>query len=62
MQDLLVSLANALNNDPVLATYALAWVVLDLWGAAALALAYRSRLQERAGQLHPRPHSLFPHR
>jgi hypothetical protein len=55
-------LASALNNDPVLATYALAWVVLDLWGAAALAFAYRSRLHERAGQLHPRPHSLFPHR
>ena len=62
MQDLLASLASALNNDPVLATYALAWLVLDLWGAAALALAYRSRLPERAGQLNPRPHSLFPHR
>jgi hypothetical protein len=62
MQDLLASLASALNNDPVLATYALAWVVLDLWGAAALVLAYRSRLHERAGQLHPRPHRLFPHR
>ena len=49
MQDLLASLASALNNDPVLATYALAWVVLDLWGAAALVLAYRSRLHERAG-------------
>jgi tRNA U34 5-methylaminomethyl-2-thiouridine-forming methyltransferase MnmC len=62
MQDLLASLASALNNDPVLATYALAWVVLDLWGAAALALAYRSRLHERAGQLDLRPHRLFPHR
>ena len=30
MQDLLASLASALNNDPVLATYALAWMVLDL--------------------------------
>jgi hypothetical protein len=55
-------LAIALNNDPVLATYALAWVVLDLWGAAALVLAYRSRLHERAGHLDPRPHRLFPHR
>ena len=62
MQDLLASLASTLNNDPVLATYALAWVVLDLWGAAALALAYRSRLHERAGQLHPKPHRLFTHR
>lgn len=62
MQDLLASLASTLNNDPVLATYALAWVVLDLWGAAALALAYCSRLHERAGQLDPRPHRLFPHR
>ena len=62
MQDLLASLASAFNNDPVLATYALAWVVLDLWGAAALALAYRSRLHERAGHLDPRPHRLFPHR
>jgi hypothetical protein len=62
MQDLLASLAIALNNDPVLATYALAWVVLDLWGAAALVLAYRSRLHERAGHLDPRPHRLFPHR
>ena len=62
MQDLLASLASALNSDPVLATSALAWVVLDLWGAVALALAYRSRLHERAGQLLPRPHRLFPHR
>lgn len=62
MQVLLASLASALNNDPVLGAYALAWVVLDLWGAAALALAYRSRLHERAGQLDPRPHRLFPHR
>ena len=62
MQDLLASLASALNNDPVLATYALAWVVLDLWGAAALVLAYRSRLHERAVHLDPRPHRLFPHR
>lgn len=62
MQDLLASLASALNNDPVLATYALAWVVLDLWGAAALVLAYLSRMRERADQLDPRPHRLFPHR
>ena len=29
MQDLLASLASALNNDPVLATYSLAWLFLD---------------------------------
>ena len=62
MQDLLASLASALNNDPVLATYALAWLVLDLWGAAALVLAYSRRLHERAGEFDPRPHRLFPHR
>ena len=38
----------------------LAWVALDIWGAAALVLAYRSRLQERAGQPHPAAHRWFP--
>ena len=47
MQDLLASVASALSHDPVLATYALAWVALDIWGAVTLVLAYRSRLQER---------------
>ena len=62
MQDLLASVASALSHDPVLATYALAWVALDIWGAAALILAYRSRLQERARQPHPIAHRLFPRR
>ena len=60
MQDLLASVATALSRDPVLATYALAWVALDIWGAATLVLAYRSRLQERAGQSHPAAHRWFP--
>ncbi len=60
MQDLLASVASALSRDPVLATYALAWVALDIWGAATLVLAYRSRLQERAGQPHPAAHRWFP--
>lgn len=60
MQDLLASVASALSRDPVLATYALAWVALDIWGVAALVLAYRSRLQERACQPHPAAHRWFP--
>ena len=62
MQDLLASVASALSRDPVLATYALAWVALDIWGAVTLVLAYRSRRQERDGQPHPAAHRWFPQR
>lgn len=62
MQALLESLASALNHDPILATYAIAWLVLNTWGVAVVILAYCSRLQERASSSCPTPHRLFPQR
>lgn len=62
MQALLESLASALNHDPILATYAVAWLALNAWGVAAVVLAYCTRLHERARSLHPTPHRLFPQR
>lgn len=62
MQALLESLASALNHDPILATYAIAWLVLNIWGVAVVILAYCSRLQERASASCPTPHRLFPQR
>ena len=51
MQALLESLASALNHDPILATYAIAWLALNIWGVAVVILAYCSRLQERADEV-----------
>lgn len=62
MQALLESLASALNHDPILATYAIAWLALNIWGVAVVILAYCSRLQERARSTCPTPHRLFPQR
>ena len=62
MQALLESLASALNHDPILATYAIAWLALNIWGVAVVILAYCSRLQERPRSTCPTPHRLFPQR
>lgn len=62
MQALLESLASALNHDPILTTYAIAWLALNIWGVAVVILSYCSRLQERARSICPTPHRLFPQR
>jgi hypothetical protein len=62
MQALLESLVSELNHDPILATYAVAWLALNGWGVAVVVLAYCCRLLERARLPRPTPHRLFPQR
>ena len=60
MNALLESVALALNADPILAGLAVAWMSVNLWGAAVVFLAYGSRMRERAAMVNPPRHPLFP--
>lgn len=59
METLLTAAVDALRHDLTFAVLCAAWLAMSLAGSTVAALAYWSRLRERAAMVNPPRHRLF---